>query len=125
MIGALLSAVISQSTALQTTAMNNMNALEMSKISAGAMLGSANISASSNQYMQTKQQAFEEYMKLNYPQNVVGGFSSIIQFMIDSVNKASGSASEHLKSNSVLKDIYETFSNLSKDDWGALSKFFD
>ena len=64
-------------------------------------------------------------MKLNYPQTVVGGFSSIIQSMIDSVNKASGSASENLKSNAVLKDIYDTFKNLSKDDWGALSKLFD
>lgn len=124
MIGALLSAVISQSTALQTTAMTNMNALEMSKISAGAILGSANISASSNQYMQQKQQAFEEYLKDNYPQNIVGGVSSLVQNAIDSINKASGSASENHKSNAVLKHIYDTFNNLSKDDWGALSKLF-
>ena len=64
-------------------------------------------------------------MKLNYPQNVVGGVSSLVQNAIKSINNAAGSASDNLKSNAILKDMYDTFSNLSKDDWGALSKLFD
>lgn len=105
MIGALLSAVISQSTALQTTAMNNINALEMSKISAGAMLGSANISASSNQYMQSKQQAFEEYMKMYYPQNAIGGVSSVMNHLVDFAKNGASSAEYTANNAAALKKV--------------------
>lgn len=83
----LLQAIIGQATALQTTSMNNSTSLEMtkmsnsmseivSKISAGAMLGTANINASSNQKIQGLQQIFEEMMKQKYPTTYIGAGAS-------------------------------------------------
>ena len=105
MIGALLSAVIGQATALQTTAMNNTTSLQMSEKSLAGMLGSANISAMSNQYMQDKQQAFEEYLKMNYPQNTVGGVSAIINKAQELWSSESDSAAYTAKNSERLKEL--------------------
>ena len=88
MFSGMLQAVISQATALQTTSMNNMTSLETTKmindmsskvaqIGASAMLGTANINARTNLTMQQQAQAFEEYMKANYPQTVPGSVNAL------------------------------------------------
>lgn len=94
MISGLVNAVIGQATALQTTSMNNSNALDItkmnnqmselvSKIGANAMLGTANINSKTQYGIQKNMQEFEEYMKKNYPQTVVGGASSITSWIQD------------------------------------------
>ena len=113
MIGALLSAVIGQSTALQTTAQNNMTSLQMSQNALTGTLGSANINARSNQYMQTVSQDFEEYMKKNYPQSVAGAASSVVQNAIDLLEKAAGSTGKD------LKNISDKLVQLFKDAFGT------
>lgn len=93
----LLNSVIAQATALQTTSMNNMTALETtniakdtaiktSQIGAGAMLGTANINSMTNLKMQEKEQAFDEFMKKNYPQTPAGMASSIKEQFRDLLN---------------------------------------
>ena len=88
----LIQAVVGQATALQTTAMNNQTSLEtnkltnsmmelVSRISASAQLGTANINAQSQQYMQRQLQEFEEKMKQKYPQTITGGASSLIDWI--------------------------------------------
>ena len=113
MIGALLSAIIGQSTALQTTAQNNMTSLQMSQNALAGTLGSANINARSNQYMQTVSQDFEEYMKKNYPQSVAGAASSVVQNTLDLLEKGAGTAGKDAKNISdkiieIFKDIFMT-----------------
>nr|QJB19418.1 MAG: DNA pilot protein [Microvirus sp.] len=113
MIGALLSAVIGQSTALQMTAQNNMTSLQMSQNALTGTLGSANINARSNQYMQTVSQDFEEYMKKNYPQSVAGAASSVVQNAIDLLEQAAGSTGKSAKNASdklvqLFKDAFGT-----------------
>lgn len=113
MIGALLSAIIGQSTALQTTAQNNMTSLQMSQNALTGTLGSANINARSNQYIQTVGQQFEEYMKKNYPQTVSGAASSVVQNMLDILQKGAGTAGKDAKNASdklleIFKDFFTT-----------------
>lgn len=79
MVGALLSAVISQSTALQTTALNNMTSLKGAEISAGALLGATGISAQNVLDKQKIINDFELFMRQNYPSSEAGLISAIIQ----------------------------------------------
>ena len=144
-LSGLLQAVIGQATALQTTSMNNMTALDSTKmnndnsllttrmlndtalktsqIGAGAMLNTANINSYTQQLIQQKQQAFEEFIKKNYPQNTIGGISSLWQNAKDAFNSAGGnSASSH-------KNLVDKLGgNSSKplasyDNLGELGKF--
>lgn len=83
MVGALLSAVISQSTALETTALNNMTYLKGSELSAGALLGSASISAQGAIEKQKIINDFEDYLRKNYPNTVTGGVSALVNAFVD------------------------------------------
>lgn len=87
-IGQLLSAVIGQATALETTSMSNLTALEQTKmmnetaiktgqIGASAQLGTANINAKSNQLMQDKLQEFEKVMAQEFPQTAYGTYNAM------------------------------------------------
>ena len=133
-IGSLLNAVIGQATALQTTAMNNQTALQSTSMmnetqiknaitAMQATLGSASINANSNQKIQSQAQAFEEYMKKNYPQNMVGGVSSIWSSMWDAFNGASGNSNNNAKSNSEFKKIIDhMIQSFKNTDYGIFNK---
>jgi hypothetical protein len=136
MINNLLSAVIGQATALQTTSMNNQTSLEItkqnntiseliSKISANAMLGTANINAGSNQYMQKQQQAFEERMKKDYPQNTIGGISALWNNLFNgkgfSDSSAKSTSEKDTTLRAILKDMQKSFDN---PDFGKLGSLF-
>lgn len=86
MVNGLLSAIISQSTALQTTSLNNIAHLRATDISAGALLGASNITAKSNQAINQAKIDFDKWLKENYPQNVVGGVSTITNKVLDAIN---------------------------------------
>lgn len=101
MIGALINAVIGQATALQTTALNNQTSLTMSQNQLAGILGSANITASSNQYIQKQSQEFEEFMAKNYPQTIAGIIPAALQTILDlfggtSSGKSEGGTAERL-----------------------------
>lgn len=130
MVGALLSAVIGQATALQTTSMSNMASIEMAKINSGAMLGTANINARSNQYMQGQQLAYDKWLKENYPQTITGGISSFInkgKALLDGSN-TSAKGQENLSG--ALYELGQSLRYLQSldikdpDNWGALGKLF-
>lgn len=104
-LGTLLNAIVSQATALQTTSMNNSTALQTSQMGANAMLGTASINARSNQYMQGIQNDFEEYLKKNYPQNVVGGVSASIQNLIDLLSGTPQSGKNAEKMDQFIKNV--------------------
>lgn len=122
----LLQAIIGQATALQTTSMNNQTSLNMtsmnnqvaeiiSKIQAGAMLGSANINASSNQKIQQMQQQFEEFMKKNYPQNMFGAGSAGLNWLTD-LFKYDGSSSKYTAdSYKRIEELRNWFKNLKPE----------
>lgn len=133
MFSGMMNAIIGQATALQTTSMNNQTSLEtmrmqnqisemIAKIGASAQLGTANINASSNQYMQRQLQSFEEMMKQKYPQTVTGGVSSMIQNMIDAFNNGSPSSSKtNSETSKIISHMQESFKN---PDYGIFNKFF-
>lgn len=77
-LGTMLGAIISQATALQTTAMSNKTALDAQQMSVLGMLGTANINSKTQYGIQAQQQKFDEYLKQKYPQNTVGGISAIV-----------------------------------------------
>lgn len=89
MFNQMVSAIINQATALNTTSMSNMTALQQTKMlndtalktsqmGANAMLGTANINAQSNQLIQQNQLKFQEYMAQTYPASVTGGVAAIV-----------------------------------------------
>lgn len=106
MIGALLSAVISQSTALQTTALNNMTSLKSSEISAGALLGATGITAQNALDKQKIINDFELYMRQNYPNTNAGLAASLIQSIID------GFSSDNAKGGSNISDIIKKLNSI-------------
>ena len=114
LIGGLLSAIIGQATALETTSMNNMTALQTAGIGASAMLETANISAKSNQAIVGLQREAEEYLRKNYPQNVAGGVSATIQNLLELINEGNPkSIPERLKKlDNFMKKIWGV-----PDDW--------
>lgn len=106
----LLSAIVAQSTALQTTAMNNATQLQTAQYGLQGMLGSANITALSNQQITKINNDFKEYLYKNYPQSVAGLVSGALQ---NSLDVFSGSASAKGadvsdKALNALKNIFMT-----------------
>lgn len=106
-VASLLTAVINQATALQTTSMSNLTALQTTEIGANAMLGSANINAKSNQYIQTLKNEFEEYLRKNYPADKYNFINSILDNFAEWIGYRTGSAKG-------IKDIIEFFNNLKQ-----------
>lgn len=107
MIGALLSAVISQSTALQTTALNNMTSLKGSEISAGALLGATGITAQNVLDKQKIINDFELYMRQNYPNTQAGLISTFMQSILDGF-----SSDNNAKGNSKLSELIKKFNSI-------------
>jgi len=71
-VNGLLSALTAQSTALQTTSMANMTALQSSAIHANAQISSAKISGENLINLETLKQEFNEWVYKNYPQTTAG-----------------------------------------------------
>lgn len=125
----MLQALISQATALSTTSMNNQTALQTTKMmndtaiktgqmGASAMLGTANINAWSNQYMQSMQQQFEERMKQLYPTSTVGAAASAWQSFIKQFGNSDGSAkylSDNMKAMENFKSWIQGLIQRDKD----------
>lgn len=102
--GSMLSAIINQATALQTTSMNNTTSLEMtamtnevakivSQIGAAAQIGTANINATTQRDVKKQQIDWEREAKQKYPSNPVSAGASILQKFIDTWNNNSSSKS--------------------------------
>lgn len=119
----LIQALVGQATALQTTSMNNMTSLESSKIGASAMLGTANINAKSNQYMQQQQIALEKFIKANYPQTVTGGISSLWNGIQNLLNRSNSSAKGQENLNGALYSLGESLKYLNSQDFKDLDNY--
>ena len=126
----LLQAIIGQATALQTTLMNNQTSMEITKmmndtalktgqIGANAMMNTANINAYSNQLLQSRQQAFEEYMKKTYPQSMTGGVSALVNNFHEWLNGQSdgGNAVSHSKFAQAIRSIGLSIQYTKSLDW--------
>lgn len=112
-IGALLSAVIGQATALETTAMTNMTALQATSMTNMTALNTANITAMSNQAITRMQRDNEEFLRKNYPQNVAGGVSAITNHILDFIKNPSGGSKE--SKIKALDDFMKRFFSIPKD----------
>lgn len=107
LVNTLLSAVIAQSTALQTTAMNNATNLQASNIGLSGIIGAADITAKNRIELQNVINEFDEYIKKNYPQTPTGGISSLFQTIAEGMtgNSSGKSNSNLLKAMKVLNNI--------------------
>lgn len=104
MIGGLLSALIAQSTALETTSMSNETALKtmsmanlaslkQSQIAAGAALGSANISASTQKAINDKNIENQRYMAEHYPSGFAQAIASALNAILGDTADTDGNSS--------------------------------
>jgi len=107
MVGALLSALIAQSTALETTALNNMTSLKGAQISAGALLGATGITAQNALEKQQMINDFELYMRQNYPNTQAGLISSLMQSILGAF-----SSDNDAKGNSKLYNLIRRLNNI-------------
>lgn len=85
-VNGLLSALTAQSTALQTTSMANMTALQSSAIHANAQIGSAKISGENLINLENIKQEFNEWVYKNYPQTTAGVASKFTERASEMLN---------------------------------------
>lgn len=106
-VNTLLSAIIAQSTALQTTAMNNATNLQSANIGLSGIIGSSEITAQNRLDLQKVINEFDEYVKINYPQTPTGGISSLFQTIAEGMNgNSSGKSNANiLKAMKALNNI--------------------